>query len=229
MDGGDRWVALKSNMAPTPITDMVIHPREQDLVAGSYGRGIWVIDIAPIREMTEENLAKGVYLFAVKPKPIRRDSAPGGYRLLGDSFPSTPNEPNGLLIYYYLAQDATQPVAITIADQTGKVVRRLNGPQRAGINRVSSEGGGRGDQNAAAMPAAVAGAGGQGAAATGRGAQAAAATGRGARGAAVVPAPPGRGGQGASAMPPGAYVVTLQIGETTLTQKTRVLPTPEFR
>lgn len=182
-------MALKSNMAPAAVTDMVIHPREQDLVAGTYGRGIWVVDIAPIREMTEENLSKSVYLFAVKAKPIRRDGAQGNYRLLSDAFPSTPNEPNGLLIYYYLKQDAAQPVSITIADQTGKVVRTLQGTQKAGINRVSSEGGG--------------GFGGGGGG--------------------------GRGGQARAAMPPGEYTVTLQVGETKLTQTARVLPTPEFR
>jgi hypothetical protein len=157
-DGGARWVALKSDMPPAAVTDMVIHPREQDLVAGTYGRGVWVIDIAPIREMTEENL-KGPYLFSVKPKPIRRDGAQGNYRFNGDTFPTTPNEPNGLLIYYYLRQDAAQPVTVTVADLAGKVVRTLQGSQKAGINRVSSEGGGfggggggRGGQARAAMP-----------------------------------------------------------------------------
>jgi photosystem II stability/assembly factor-like uncharacterized protein len=185
-DGGARWVALKSNMPPAAVTDMVIHPREQDLVAGTYGRGIWVIDIAPIREMTEENL-KGPYLFTVKPKPIRRDGAQGNYRFNGDTFPTTPNEPNGLLIYYYLRQDAAQPVTVTVADSAGKVVRTLQGSQKAGINRVSSEGGGFG--------------GGGG----------------------------GRGGQARAAMPPGEYVVTLDIGGAKLTQKARIVETPMFR
>src|SRR5579871_2594557 len=159
VDGGAHWVALKSSMPPAAVTDMVIHPREQDLVAGTYGRGIWVTDIAPIREMTEENL-KGPYLFTVKPKPIRRDGAQGNYRFNGDSFPITPNEPNGLQIYYYLKQDAGQAVTVTVSDLSGKVVRTLTGSQKAGINRVSTEtfggfgggGGGRGGQARAAMP-----------------------------------------------------------------------------
>jgi photosystem II stability/assembly factor-like uncharacterized protein len=159
-DGGARWVALKSNMAPAPVTDMVVHPREQDLVVGTYGRGIWVVNIAPIREMTDEHL-RGPYLFTVKPKAIRREGAQGNYRLLGDSFPTTPNEPNGLTIYYYLNQDAAQPVTVTVTDLTGKVVRTLPGSQKAGINRVATEavggfggggGGGRGGPARAAMP-----------------------------------------------------------------------------
>jgi photosystem II stability/assembly factor-like uncharacterized protein len=185
-DGGARWVALKSNMPPAPVTDLVVHPREQDLVAGTYGRGVWVMDIAPIREMTEENL-KAPYLFAVKPKPIRRDGAPGNNRFNGDSFPTTANEPNGLIIYYYLNRDATQPVTVTVADVNGKVVRTLAGPQKGGINRVASEG--------------IGGFGGGG----------------------------GRGAQARAAMPPGEYVVTLEVGGNKLTQKARVLETPTFR
>jgi hypothetical protein len=183
-DGGERWIALKSNMPPAPVTDMVIHARETDLVAGTYGRGIWVVDIAPIREMTEQNL-KAPYLFAVKPKPIRRDGAQGNYRLLGDSFPTTPNEPNGLNIYYYLNQDAPQAVTITVANAAGAVVRTIAGPQKAGLNSVSSEAfGGFG----------LGGGGGR-----------------------------GRGGQERAAMPPGDYVVTLQVGDTKLTQKTKIV------
>ena len=110
-DGGSHWMALKSNMPPTPVTDLVVHPREQDLVAGTYGRGIWIMDISPIREMTEENL-KGPYLFTVKPRPIRVEGAQGNYRLLGYSFPLTLNEPNGLIVYYYLNQKSPQPVTV---------------------------------------------------------------------------------------------------------------------
>jgi photosystem II stability/assembly factor-like uncharacterized protein len=157
-DAGARWVALRSNMPPVPVTDMVIHPRDQDLVVGTYGRGVWVVDIAPIREMTEQHL-KTAYLFAVKPRAIRREGALGNYRLYGDAFPATANEPNGLLIYYYLNQDAAQPVSLTVTDTSGKVVRTLQGPSQAGLHRVGSEGeagpggGGRGGQARPPMPA----------------------------------------------------------------------------
>ena len=165
-DGGRRWVAFQSNMPPAAVTDLTIHPREQQLVAGTYGRGLWVADIAPIREMTARNL-KGPYLFTVLPKPIRNEGAQGNYRLLGDSFPLTPNEPNGPVIYYYLDRDLRQPATVTVTDREGKVVRTITGSQKAGVNRVST--------------------------------------------------------QSRSALPPGEYTVTLQAGETKLTQPARVL------
>jgi hypothetical protein len=181
VDGGGRWLPLKSNMPPAPVTDMVVHPREQQLVAGTYGRGIWVTDIAPIREMTATNL-QGPYLFNVLPKAIRREGALGNYRLLGDTFPITPNEPNGLIIYYYLNRDLPAAAVITVSDAQGRTVRTLTGSQKAGLNRVATE--------------SFGGFGG------------------------------GRGAQPRAPMPPGEYTVTLQAGETKLTQKARVLETP---
>jgi hypothetical protein len=144
-----------------------------------------VADIAPIREMTEDHL-KSSYLFTVKPRPIRREGALGNYRLYGDAFPVTPNEPNGLLIYYYLKQDTAQPVSLTVTDASGKVVRTLPGPAQAGLHRVSSESG------------------------AGRGGG-------------------GRGGQAPAPMPAGKYTVTLQAGETRLSQPAVVLATPDSR
>jgi photosystem II stability/assembly factor-like uncharacterized protein len=137
-DEGRHWAPLRGNMPPAAVTDLVVHPRDEDLIAGTYGRGLWVVDIAPIREMTAANL-KGPYLFEVRPAAIRREGAQGNYRLLGDTFPSTPNAPNGLTVYYWLSRDSEQPVSITIADSSGKVVRTLPGDGKAGLHRVASE------------------------------------------------------------------------------------------
>ena len=177
-DGGQRWVAFRSNMPPAAVTDMVIQPREQQLVAGTYGRGIWVADIAPIREMTAQHL-KGPYLFPVLPKPIRHEGALGNYHLLGDTFPVTPNEPNGLVIYYYLDHDLAQPATITVSDREGNTVRTLTGSAKAGLDHVATE------------------------------------TPRGFGG--------GRGRRAETPMPAGRYTVTLQAGETRLSQAAEVV------
>ncbi len=158
VDGGANWVSFQSNMPPAAVADMVVQPQAEDLVVGTYGRGVWVANISTIRDLTAANL-KGPYLFPVAPRPIRHDGAQGNYRFNGDSFPITPNEPNGLLIYYYLDKDATGPVKVTVADASGKVVRSMNGPQKAGLTRISSEvsgfrggGGARTREVPAAMP-----------------------------------------------------------------------------
>jgi hypothetical protein len=137
MDAGAHWTLFQSNMPPAAVTDMVIQPDTGDLVVATFGRGTWIANISPIREMTESNL-KANYLFQVTPRAIRQQRAQGNYRFGGDTFPTSPNDPNGLLIYYYLAQDAPA-VSITITDSSGKPLRTLNGPTTAGLHHIASE------------------------------------------------------------------------------------------
>src|SRR6185503_10025512 len=58
IDGGVRWSALSGNMPVAPVHDLVVHPREGDLVVGTYGRGIWVTDITPLRELSDALLTR---------------------------------------------------------------------------------------------------------------------------------------------------------------------------
>lgn len=133
-DRGAHWMPFKANMPPAPVTDLLVHPREGDLVAGTFGRGLWVTNIAPLREMGGDFLTRDVVLFAVRPLALRHDGAWGNYRLYGDSYPSTPNEPNGISVVYYLKEAAPAAPAITITDGSGKLVRKLAASNRAGIN-----------------------------------------------------------------------------------------------
>lgn len=136
IDGGGLWMALKGNMPTVPVHDLVIHPRDADLVAGTYGRGIWVTGIAPLRELNDAVAANEVHFFAVQPKAKRTEGALGGYRLYGDRNLSTPNEPNGLTFVYYLKDAVKEKVTITVTAADGTTVQALDGPAKAGINRV---------------------------------------------------------------------------------------------
>ncbi|HNG33781.1 MAG TPA: hypothetical protein PK012_29140, partial [Blastocatellia bacterium] len=135
LDGGKQWSALKGNMPLVAVHDLIVHPREGDLVVGTYGRGIWVTDITPLREWRQA-MAAEAYLFAVEPKSRRREGALGNYRLYGDRLAVTPNEPNGLVFVYYLKEAAKEKVTLTVTDAGGKTVRTLDGATKAGLNRV---------------------------------------------------------------------------------------------
>ncbi|HUA63946.1 MAG TPA: hypothetical protein VML19_34690 [Verrucomicrobiae bacterium] len=101
-DRGANWVSFKSNMPPAPVTDLLVHPREGDLVVGTYGRGVWVTNIVPLRGMGGDFLKSDAALLPVRSFAQMHEGAWGNYRLLGDRHPSTPNEPNGMVIAYYL-------------------------------------------------------------------------------------------------------------------------------
>lgn len=137
IDGGTRWVRLKNNMPPVPVHDLLVHPRESDLVVGTYGRGIFIADVAPLRELTEAVLENDAHLFEVEPRARRGESGWGNYKLYGDREIATPNEPNALSIYYYLREAARGGVRITVADAGGRAIRTLEGGAAAGLHRVS--------------------------------------------------------------------------------------------
>jgi hypothetical protein len=136
LDGGKEWLSFKNNMPWVKITDLVIHPRENDLVVGSYGRGLWITDISTLQELGAGTLAKDIHLFDIEPRTQRVYGGVGNYQLLGDSHLSTPNEPDAIAINYYLKAKASGPVKVTVADPYGQVVGELTGKGQAGLNTV---------------------------------------------------------------------------------------------
>jgi photosystem II stability/assembly factor-like uncharacterized protein len=136
VDGGKQWWPFKGNMPWVKVTDLLIHPRENDLVVGSYGRGLYVTDISPLQEVKETAPAEDVHLFAIEPRTQRVYGGIGNYQLLGDSHLSTPNEPNAVVINYDLKDKAKGPVKVTVADLSGAVLQELEGEAEAGFHTV---------------------------------------------------------------------------------------------
>ncbi|NJD11532.1 MAG: hypothetical protein FIB01_14235, partial [Gemmatimonadetes bacterium] len=136
IDGGIRWARLKANMPTVPVRDLMVHPRENYLVVGTHGRGLWITDVTPLQELSEAILGDDAYLFAIEPRGYRVESGWGNYELFGDDILRTPNEPNGITINWWLRATGTDSVTITISDSTGTAVRTLKAPARAGLQRI---------------------------------------------------------------------------------------------
>jgi photosystem II stability/assembly factor-like uncharacterized protein len=158
MTGGERWVKMNNNMPNVPVHDLLVHPRDNDLVVGSYGRGVYITNINALQQLNEAVLTSEVHLFDVKPvvQRVIRAFAANDY-LFAQRNTQTPNEPGGMIIQYYLkAETAAKPV-ITIANARGEEVAKLNGTGHAGINtarwttrdRGEASGGGRGGRGSA--------------------------------------------------------------------------------
>ncbi len=134
IEGGDRWVRLMNNIPTQDIYDLVIHPRENDLVVGTYGRGIYVADITPLQEMSEEVLAKEMHLFDVEPKiqwiyKQRQNSA-------GQRHFTASNETNGIVVNYYLKEKIKDSVRVLIKDLVGNELAALKGMSGSGLHKV---------------------------------------------------------------------------------------------
>ena len=136
LNGGENWSSLKGLVPSVKVTDLVIHPRENDLVVATYGRGLYVADITPLQEWNEEILNEDAYLFEIEPRVQSRTRAIGNYQLQGDSHLITPNESGDIIIMYYLKDKIGEKVTIKIADSSGKVLRELEGNAEAGFNTV---------------------------------------------------------------------------------------------
>ncbi len=134
LNGGTSWLPFKNNMPWVKVTDLVIHPRENDLIVASYGRGLWITCIAPLQELNDSVLAQDVWLFDIKPATERVYGGIGNYRLLGDSHVFTPNEPDAVVINYLLKSKTADPVKITVTNPYGEVLAEITGKGEAGLN-----------------------------------------------------------------------------------------------
>ncbi|MBK8196603.1 MAG: hypothetical protein IPK76_26665 [Lewinellaceae bacterium] len=139
-DGGQNWVLYKSRFPEyVAVHDLVIQPATNDLVVGTHGRGIFIIDdISPLRRMTPELLERDVALLPTRPTAVTT----GHY---GQAFPNTdsyagPNAPESAVIQYYLKDRLnTGDVTIEVYDPSGKLLVSMPGTKRKGINMVRWE------------------------------------------------------------------------------------------
>ena len=140
LDRGQHWIQLKNNLPTVAVRAMAIQERERELVAGTFGRAIWVIDIAPFEEMTPRVLDQPAYVFEIKPGTLFKTRFTYGAtieELNGDMFFRAENPPYGTTITYYLGSDVGKEVTLVIKDGSGKSVRTLTGPGSTGIHRVN--------------------------------------------------------------------------------------------
>ncbi len=139
IDGGYHWVR-PDNLIKVAIDDIEIAEVENDLVLGSYGRGIFIWDdITMLQELTQEVLEQEVFLFTPR-ETILLDSLESSEDDEKEYDFEAPNPPAGVLITYYLKKEPKSEkkrVLIKITDSEGNVVKEMPGTNRKGFNRVN--------------------------------------------------------------------------------------------
>lgn len=119
-DDGNHWQSLRLNLPTTSFYDLKIH--DGDLIAATYGRGIWILDdIAPLEQLNTALADRQVQLFrpeaAIRVQPDINQDTP-----FPPEVPHGRNPPQGVVIDYYLKQPA-QEVQLQILDAKGNLVR----------------------------------------------------------------------------------------------------------
>ncbi|WP_419162502.1 VPS10 domain-containing protein [Candidatus Palauibacter sp.] len=137
IDAGNSWHPLRRNMPPAPVDDIKIQARENDLVVGTHGRGIWIMeDITPLEEMSRAVLASDAHLFSTQAAVAYNSYAPQSFT---PGIFEAENPPPGARIRYWLGSDlpeAPESTTVTILNGDGEVLRTLEGGGTHGLHEV---------------------------------------------------------------------------------------------
>jgi photosystem II stability/assembly factor-like uncharacterized protein len=134
LDRGKQWIKFRGEFPTVPVDDIVIHPRENDLIFGTHGRSIWILDdITPLEQLSEQVMESPCHLFDIRPATIFNTFSHKGN--LGHKTFVAPNPPFGAMISYYLKEDA-KDIQLLIKDAEGNTLRELKPEKEEGINRV---------------------------------------------------------------------------------------------
>ena len=107
-DGGRNWIQFKS-LPVTPVRDIVMQKRENDLVIATFGRGFWILDdYSLLRNLKPEALEQEATIFPPRQAPMYLESSPlglPGKAFQGGAFYVGDNPPFGAVLTYYLKDD----------------------------------------------------------------------------------------------------------------------------
>ena len=149
IDDAKNWTQWTSGYPTISTMDMDIHPREHDLVIGTFGRAIWILDdIRPLRELALKGqdavFNQTLYLFPIPDAYLANLGEPNGYRSTGHDFFVGKNRAQGALISFYIKElkeaadkKKAEKVVIQVYDSNDSLMRTLKHQAQKGINRMT--------------------------------------------------------------------------------------------
>ncbi len=159
--GGAGWMKWTQGLPTAPVYDIAVQPRENDIVIGTHGRSLYVIDdISPLRDLSAEIAAKKLHLFPVHGSVMWQQGRMSSYQSPGDGIFAGENKTMQAEFSYFLTPverkdekpaegapggpgDATASTApkktrvqVSVLDASGKLLAQFSGPENKGINRA---------------------------------------------------------------------------------------------
>jgi hypothetical protein len=143
-----------SGMPAVPVHDLKIHPRDHELIAATHGRAIWIVNIAPLEQLTDRVLANGAFLFE-PPTAFQFGQRARGGESYGHAWFARPTPGSKAAISYYISDEVAREiraavraereegerpsaprVSITVTNSAGDVVRTLSGRAAGGLHTI---------------------------------------------------------------------------------------------
>jgi hypothetical protein len=234
LNGGREWKRFMTGLPTVRIDDVIVHPRDNDLILGTHGRSIYIMDdITALQQLTEEAMTGDAALFDLRPAVLWTSDIQKAIGVGAAKHFRGRNPPRGSAISYWLKSEPAGDLRISISDVTGREIRAIAGTKAAGLNRVqwdlsTTAGGARGRGQGAgqtvpipapttqpqpAIPDEPSEPAGRGQPPAQPPMPAGAAPGGGG----------GRGGSGVAVVSPGTYLVKLTVDGKIIDQKTIVV------
>ena len=138
LDGGESWAHYKGGGLPdVAVRDLVVQPRDNDLVIATHGRGIWIVDdISPLRALTPAALEKDVVFLQAMPSQ-QRLPAGGGWANGDATFVGPDPTDDAVITYYQRRRHIFGDMKIEVLDPAGQVAGTVPVSERRGISRVT--------------------------------------------------------------------------------------------
>jgi photosystem II stability/assembly factor-like uncharacterized protein len=132
---GEHWETFQNNLPHAPVDWLEVQPQFNDLIVGTYGRGIWIMDdITPLQELTRQVVDSEVTL--LPPRPAYRFASRTARISAPNDQSEGRNPPYGASIHYVLKSAPAADVTVSIYDEAGQLVRTLHGSKIVGVNRL---------------------------------------------------------------------------------------------
>ena len=141
LDRGDSWMAWRHGVPAVPVRDLVVHPRDHDLVVGTHGRAVLILDdIRPLRALTRDPgiVEEPLHLFSPPPGRHTEVAERIGYRSTGHAMFFGENRPFGALLSLWVGEGLEGRTAkLEVRDEAGEIVRSFTRPVERGLNRFT--------------------------------------------------------------------------------------------
>jgi photosystem II stability/assembly factor-like uncharacterized protein len=136
VDGGISWAQFKNQLPNVSVMDMVIHPREHDLVLGTHGRGVYIIDdISPLRQLTPAVLDSD-FVFLEQRDPVPMVVSGPSWPNFDDDFTASNPRSSIPVTFYMKKRHLIGKMTMEIFDMEGKLLTEIPLVTRKGINQV---------------------------------------------------------------------------------------------
>jgi photosystem II stability/assembly factor-like uncharacterized protein len=135
LDEGKTWNKFMPNLPVGRVDEVVVHPRDHDLILSTHSRSVWIMDdISPLQQMTPD-MMKTDRLFTVRDAVAWKQDRRATTEVPGDKWWAGENAPPGTAIAFNLgAPNGDATIKITDA-VTGQEIRTATVPSAAGLNR----------------------------------------------------------------------------------------------